>query len=60
MGRISSFLPDLHLLIGASGFGNLISAHVLEEERSFPTEGGITLGAILMLIRPGRESEQHV
>lgn len=40
MGRISSFLPDLHLLIGAPGFENLIFVHVLEEERSLPIQRG--------------------
>lgn len=41
-GRISSFLSDL--LIGAPGFGNLICACVLEEERSLPIGRGHCAG----------------
>lgn len=59
-GRVGSFLPDSHLLIGAPGFGNLIFALVLEEERSLPIGTITRLGALLMLIQPGRELEQRV
>lgn len=39
-------LSDLHLIIGALGFENLTFVHVLEEERSLPTQRGYYTGVI--------------
>lgn len=36
-GQDRYFLTDLHLIIGALGFENLVFVHVLEEERSLST-----------------------